>query len=148
MKSRTPSWYVTALLLPPHSICELCGLPVFYPKVSKWSPQSLPSLLAHDPRTQAGVLSPTSRVRGPRGKFPDRPLFNIRERKAQQADASHWFLSKGAHKEKSQFPLAVSRILHLITRLTEWVAASQEKPQKGNIIKKKCICTGGSCSLP
>ena len=64
-----------------------------------------------------------------------------REREKRQADANHWFLSKGTYEEESKFPRAAGRIPHLITILAEWLRP--KKSHRKEISLKKAYMHWG-----
>lgn len=135
-QSRIPSWSVTSLLghSPPLGALGLSFSPLHMPSCSPHSPRSLP---LSDSRTQAGVLSPPLVSEGPGETPPCAPLQTREER------ARGWRLLLPPPGPTPSSCFADPTPHYNAHR----VAASQEKPQKGNIIKKVYMLKG-SRSLP
>lgn len=136
----------------PHRICTLSGLQCFYAKNVDMVSTGPSTFVSFDSRTQAGELEnngesslicSSSTPEGERGRGRRR---ENREREKRQADANHWFLSKGTYEEESKFPRAAGRIPHLITILAEWLRP--KKSHRKEISLKKRICIGGKLFPP
>lgn len=105
------------------------GLSFSTPQMSECSPQAFPSLLIYDTRTQAGISSAIISVRR-RGESSSLCSASTPERGTDGKQLEHRYLGRGVPTFSSCFRNATPH------HNPHGVAASQEKPQKGNIIKK------------
>lgn len=113
------------------------GLSFSAPQMSKCSPQVFLSLWIYSFRTQAGISPSIISVRGHGESSFSIPQRGTNNNQMETNCSSAKIPRRGIHTFSSCFRNPTPR------HNAHWVAASQEKPQKGNIIKKVSLPWGG-----